>query len=85
VKAGIARHLYRSYLPPMTDTSRLDELEIRVAHQDQTIEDLNAAITAQWKIIDKLERELKRLTDRVSSAEDSLGDAPPAHQPPPHY
>jgi len=73
----------------MTDTSpdsgRLDELEIRVAHQDQTIEDLNAAITAQWKIIDRLERELKRLTDRVSSAEDSLGEAPPAHQPPPHY
>ena len=71
---------------PMTDqTSRLDELEIRIAHQDQTIEDLNAAITAQWKIIDKLERQVSRLTDRVAEAENSLGEAPPAHQPPPHY
>ncbi len=84
-EAGIARCLQQSYLPLMTDTSRIDELEIRVAHQEQTIEDLNSAITAQWKIIDKLERELSRLTDRVSSAEDSLADAPPAHQPPPHY
>lgn len=67
------------------NASRLDELEIRVAHQDQTIEDLNAAITGQWKLIEKLERELARLTDRVASAEDTLADAPPAHQPPPHY
>ena len=38
---------------PMTDTSRLDELEMRVVHQDETIEDLNAAITAQWKLIEQ--------------------------------
>ncbi len=70
---------------PMTDTSRIDELEIKVAHQEQTIEDLNAAITAQWKLIDKLERDMARLTERVASAEDSLADVPPADQPPPHY
>lgn len=70
----------------MTDqTSRLDELEIRIAHQDQTIEDLNEAITAQWKLIETLQREVSRLTDRVASAEDALADAPPANQPPPHY
>ena len=49
----------------MTDTSqdsaRIDELEIRLAHQEQTIEDLNAAITAQWKLIDKLEREIRAI------------------------
>lgn len=70
----------------MTDqTSRLDELEIRIAHQDQTIEDLNEAITAQWKLIETLQREVSRLTDRVASAEDALADAPPANRPPPHY
>ena len=69
----------------MTDTSRLDELEIRVAHQDQTIEDLNAAITAQWKTIETLERHLAALRDRVAEAELTAGDTPPVERPPPHY
>ena len=69
----------------MTDTSRIDELEIRMAHQEQTIEDLNGAITAQWKIIDRLERQVSRLTDRLAEAEGAMGEAPPVHQPPPHY
>ena len=67
----------------MTDTSRLDELEIRIAHQDQTIEDLNAAITAQWKLIDRLERQMAALSDRLSDAE--RGQAAPVDRPPPHY
>ena len=73
----------------MTDTSqdsaRIDELEIRLAHQEQTIEDLNAAITAQWKLIDKLEREISRLTDRLADAEQSIADALPVERPPPHW
>ena len=56
-----------------------------MAHQEQTIEDLNGAITAQWKIIDRLERQVSRLTDRLAEAEGAMGEAPPAHQPPPHY
>ena len=73
----------------MTDTpstaSRLDELEMRVVHQDQTIEDLNAAITAQWKLIDRLERQVARLAERVADAEQSAGQAAPVDRPPPHY
>ena len=69
----------------MTDTSRLDELEMRVVHQDQTIEDLNAAITAQWKLIERLERKVTRLAERVADAEQSTGQAAPVDRPPPHY
>ena len=73
----------------MTDTpntsARLDELEMRVVHQDQTIEDLNAAITAQWKLIEWLERQVARLAERVADSERSTGDAPPVDRPPPHY
>ena len=69
----------------MTDTSRFDELEMRVVHQDQTIEDLNAAITAQWKLIERLEREVARLSQRVADAEQSTGQAAPVERPPPHY
>ena len=58
---------------------------MRIAHQDQTIEDLNAAVTAQWKLIDKLERQLSRLTERVADSELSACEATPVNRPPPHY
>ncbi len=73
----------------MTDTpspaARLDELEMRVVHQDQTIEELNEAITAQWKLIERLERQVARLADRVAEAEQAAGQAAPVERPPPHY
>ena len=68
-----------------TESTRLDELEIRIAHQDQTIEDLNAAITAQWKLIERLERQVTRLAERVADAEQSATEAAPVNRPPPHY
>ncbi len=73
----------------MTDTSqdsaRIDELEMRIAHQEQTIEDLNAAITAQWKVIDRLERQAAILAERLADAEMSAGAAAPVDRPPPHW
>ncbi len=64
-------------------TVRLDALETRVAHQDATIEDLNATITAQWRTIDALARELAMLSERLHD----LGRREPgaAEPPPPHY
>lgn len=69
----------------MTDTSRLDTLEVRLAHQDRIIEDLNQTITAQWKDIDRLKREVERLSDRMASAELALGPDPGDEPPPPHW
>ena len=65
--------------------ARLDALEMRIAYQDETIETLNHTITAQWKQIDALTREVERLSQRVQAAENSIS-APPANEPPPpHY
>jgi SlyX protein len=69
----------------MTDTSRLDTLEIRLTHQDEMIEDLNRTITAQWKEIDRLTRELVMLQDRMADAEQTIGPEPGDEPPPPHY
>lgn len=51
------------------DPSRLDDLEMRVAHQDAVIEELNEALTAQWKVIDVLTREIENLRERASAIE----------------
>ena len=67
------------------DSARLDALEMRVVHQDQTIDELNEAITAQWKLIDRLERQVRHLAERVADAEQSAGQAAPVDGPPPHY
>lgn len=64
-------------------SDRVDSLEARVAYQDDTIETLNATITAQWKQIDALTRQVAALSDRLQEAE---ARAPgPANERPPHY
>jgi SlyX protein len=64
-------------------SERIDALESRLAYQDQTIEQLNETITAQWKQIDTLSRQVAALTERLQQAETN---APaPANERPPHY
>lgn len=62
--------------------SRIDELEMRAAHSEKTISELNDVITAQWKKIEALERQLRRLGEEVAALD--AGDDP-AQQKPPHY
>lgn len=70
---------------PASPASRIDALEIRIAYLDETIETLNTTITAQWKQIDALSREMLALRERLDDAEmKSETDSPP-DQPPPHY
>ena len=69
----------------MTDTERLDALEVRIAYQDEIIEDLNKTVVAQWKEIERLTRELAILADRVARAEEGAGGDPADEPPPPHY
>jgi SlyX protein len=64
-------------------TERIDALESRLAYQDQTIEQLNETITAQWKQIDALTRQLTALNERLQEAEAS--PPAPASERPPHY
>lgn len=68
-----------------TDTdSRLDKLEIDLAHANHTIDELNAIVIDQGRQIDRLTRKLMQMTDRV---EELLETSAPGHQveKPPHY
>ncbi|MBN9024320.1 MULTISPECIES: SlyX family protein [Kaistia] len=76
----------------MTDTnaeealaSRIEALEIRIAYQDETIEDLNSAITAQWKQVDLLTRKIAQLTEQLRETSEQIGRPNLPEPPPPHY
>ena len=62
---------------------RIDTLETRLAYQDDAIETLNQTITAQWKQIDALTRQVAELRDRLQQAETNAPG--PANERPPHY
>ena len=69
---------------PEAINARIEALEVRVAYQDQVIEDLNQTVIAQWKQIDALKRQLNEVVDRVQEVEDSSAPRGP-EPPPPHY
>jgi SlyX protein len=62
---------------------RIDALEARVAYQDDAIETLNETITAQWKQIEALMRQVAALSERLQEAE--ARSPGPANERPPHY
>jgi SlyX protein len=64
-------------------SERIDRLESRLMFQDDTIEKLNQTLTAQWREIDVLTRQVASLSERLKEAE---ANAPaPGDEPPPHY
>jgi SlyX protein len=65
-------------------TARIETLETRLAHQDLMLEDLNAAITDQWKQIDSLTRQVARLDEQLQDVRAGAGPAG-EQEPPPHY
>ena len=62
---------------------RVQELESRLAFQDDTIDELNRVVSDQWTLIDRLVRQVEVLEHRLTEAEDRLPPIPVA--PPPHY
>ena len=88
VPVGLEGHECSTGSSAMSDIEtlirRIDALEMRLSHQDRTIEDLNAMVMAQWQEIEKLSRQIVRLSDQVQEAGDSAAGEGP-EPPPPHY
>ena len=64
--------------------ARIDAMEARIAYQDRVIEELNTAITEQWKQIESLTRQVERMADRLQQVADNAAPDSP-EPPPPHY
>lgn len=66
--------------------NRIEELETRSAYQEDTIQALNDVVAKQQAQLDKLQRSLETLAERLREAMtgDSFDDARD-EPPPPHY
>jgi SlyX protein len=64
---------------------RLTELEVRVAFQEKTIQDLNEVVTQQQRQIDRLRQELEAVKSRLAALAPALVIPQEDEKPPPHY
>ncbi len=62
---------------------RIDELESRVAFQEETIAKLDEALAGQQQQLLDVQRALSMLTSRLAEVEADQDDGP--EPPPPHY
>lgn len=65
--------------------NRMDELEMRVAFQDDTIEALNGVVSRQEMRLEKLQRSLELVARRQADLAASMPGEAEGDQPPPHY
>jgi SlyX protein len=67
--------------------ARLDELESRLAFQEDLIESLNEIIARQDRDLIRLEQRVKSLGDKLNDLGEAgaLPGISPGHEVPPHY
>ena len=65
--------------------SRVNDLECQLAFQEQTVEELNEALSQQQMLITKMQDQMKYVVGKVKNIDGSnLADAS-EETPPPHY
>ena len=68
---------------PWLTESRVIDLEIRLTHQEATLQDLNAVLIRQQKMMDALAFQVSSLREQLRAANTSM--PPMDDAPPPHY
>jgi len=68
-----------------TTGQRIEELQTRNAYQESTIQDLSAQVYEQQQRIDRLERRLESLAEKVKGLASGEAAPLPENERPPHY
>ncbi len=64
---------------------RIDDLEMRIAYQDQVIETLDKTVVEQWARLEQALARIQRLEERLREIQPSNIRDPSEETPPPHY
>lgn len=65
-----------------TDSERVTTLEIRVAEQEKTIDELSGQIAEQWKVVERIQHKLDTLIERFLLLEEQSAPDIPITRPP---
>ena len=64
---------------------RINEMEILLMHQENTIQQLNEVVTEQQRMIKKLRTEMQQIKEHLQALDPSVNRLPSEEEPPPHY
>jgi len=64
---------------------RVTEIEIKLAHAEQSLHELNDVIIRQQQQIDRLERQVATLNDRTQANDAARPNSTVDDEKPPHY
>jgi len=65
--------------------SRLEQIEVKLAYQDDTVRELSDVIYRQQLLIDALEQRCRRLEERITSMASATPASSAEDEKPPHY
>ncbi|NUU04464.1 SlyX family protein [Herbaspirillum robiniae] len=69
----------------MSSEDRIIDIEMKLAHQEHLVDELNQTVYRQQKKIDELEMLLGALAKRFKELADTSQDRAAANEKPPHY
>lgn len=69
----------------MTDTQRLETLELKCMELENTVQALNDQLVQQYQDFQRFTREIERLEARIDTAQNSADSNGGSHEVPPHY
>lgn len=64
---------------------RLTDIEIKIAHMEQAVNELSDVLYVQQQLIDRLEKGLEKLAENLASAGEGPARTDAADEKPPHY
>jgi len=72
-------------VPDMTDIERLEAIEIKLAHLERSLQELDQTILLQQREIAALAEHNRALRDRIQSIESEDANGSGSIEKPPHY
>ena len=68
-----------------SDQDQIEDLQIRIAFLEQSVDEMNEIVTNQQSQINLLERAVKHLSSRLDQSGPNNIRSPEDETPPPHY